>query len=82
METQKLHRGRLVDHIQLVTRDLDKSKRFYAAVLEVLGVPIGGDGPGFEQIVDGLVGTNEGQAIGQFEAFLTEGTSAAQITVT
>ena len=47
METQKLHRGRLVDHIQLVTRDLDKSKRFYAAVLEVLGIPIGGEGPGF-----------------------------------
>lgn len=47
METQKLHRGRLVDHIQLVTRDLDKSKRFYAAVLGVFGVPIGGEGPGF-----------------------------------
>jgi len=47
METQKLHRGRLIDHIQLVTRDLDKSKRFYSAILEVFGIPIGGEGPGF-----------------------------------
>lgn len=47
METQELHRGRLVDHIQLVVQDLAASKRFYTAVLEVLGVPIGGEGPGF-----------------------------------
>ena len=42
MEVQKLHRGRLIDHIQLVVRDLSASKRFYEAVLKVLGVPIGG----------------------------------------
>ncbi|HEY3494678.1 MAG TPA: VOC family protein [Polyangiaceae bacterium] len=47
METQKLHRGRLVDHLQLVVRDLDVSKRFYTAVLGALGIPIGGEGPGF-----------------------------------
>lgn len=47
METQKLYRGRLIDHIQIVTRDLDKSKRFYSAILGVLGIPIGGEGPGF-----------------------------------
>lgn len=47
METQKLHRGRLIDHIQIVTRDMEKSRRFYLAVLEVLGIPVGGDGPGF-----------------------------------
>lgn len=40
METQKLERGRLIDHIQLVVRDLDASRRFYGAVLEVLGIPI------------------------------------------
>ena len=27
--------------------DLARSKRFYASVLEVLGIPIGGTGPGF-----------------------------------
>ena len=47
METEKLHRGRLIDHLQLVVRDLEASRRFYAAVLEVLGIPIGGEGEGF-----------------------------------
>lgn len=47
METPELHRGRLIDHIQLVVRDLEASRTFYAAVFEVLGIPIGGEGPGF-----------------------------------
>ena len=42
METQQLHRGRLIDHIQLVVKDLPASKRFYSAVFETLGIPIGG----------------------------------------
>jgi catechol 2,3-dioxygenase-like lactoylglutathione lyase family enzyme len=42
METQELHRGRLIDHIQLVVRDLRASRRFYEALFGVLGVPIGG----------------------------------------
>jgi catechol 2,3-dioxygenase-like lactoylglutathione lyase family enzyme len=44
METNELHRGRLIDHIQLVVRDLDASRRFYAAVFDVLGVPLAGSG--------------------------------------
>lgn len=47
MEAQELHRGRLIDHIQLVVRDLDASRRFYEAVLDVLGIPVSGEGPGF-----------------------------------
>lgn len=47
METQSLHRGRLIDHIQLVVRDLDATRRFYDAVFEVLGVPLGGEGDSF-----------------------------------
>lgn len=43
METQELHRGRLIDHIQLVVRDLPASRRFYGAVFDVLGVPLGGE---------------------------------------
>jgi catechol 2,3-dioxygenase-like lactoylglutathione lyase family enzyme len=43
METQELHRGRLVDHIQLVVRDIDASKRFYRAVFDVLKIPLGGE---------------------------------------
>src|SRR5690606_3740716 len=42
METNELHRGRLIDHIQLVVRDLEASRNFYRAVFDVLGVPMGG----------------------------------------
>jgi catechol 2,3-dioxygenase-like lactoylglutathione lyase family enzyme len=42
METQELHRGRLIDHVQLVVRDLPASRRFYDAVFKVLDVPLGG----------------------------------------
>jgi len=44
METQELHRGRLIDHLQLVVRDLAASKRFYSAVFAVLNIPLGGEG--------------------------------------
>jgi catechol 2,3-dioxygenase-like lactoylglutathione lyase family enzyme len=42
METQELHRGRLIDHIQLVVRGLSAARRFYTAIFEVLNIPIGG----------------------------------------
>ena len=42
MEAQELHRGRLIDHIQLVVKDLGASRRFYESVFEVLGIPMGG----------------------------------------
>jgi catechol 2,3-dioxygenase-like lactoylglutathione lyase family enzyme len=45
METQLLHRGRMIDHIQLVVRDIEASRRFYRALFEVLGVPLGGEAP-------------------------------------
>jgi len=44
METQELHRGRLIDHLQLVVRDLAASQRFYEAVFKMLEIPIGGTG--------------------------------------
>ncbi len=42
METNELHRGRLIDHVQLVVRDLAASHAFYAAVFQALKVPMGG----------------------------------------
>jgi catechol 2,3-dioxygenase-like lactoylglutathione lyase family enzyme len=41
----EFHRGRLIDHIHLRAKDLAATKRFYAAILDVLGVPYtdGGD---------------------------------------
>lgn len=47
MQVQEIHRGRLIDHIQLVVADLERSKRFYAAVLAALGRSIDGEGPDF-----------------------------------
>lgn len=37
MEPVELHRGRLIDHVHLVVKDLAASRRFYLAVFEVLG---------------------------------------------
>jgi catechol 2,3-dioxygenase-like lactoylglutathione lyase family enzyme len=39
----ELQRGRLIDHIQLVVKDIAASKRFYKAVFGVLEIPLGGE---------------------------------------
>ena len=64
METQELHRGRLIDHLQLVVRDLDASRRFYQAVLDVLGIPIGGAGEGYFRADELFVSTADSVAAG------------------
>jgi catechol 2,3-dioxygenase-like lactoylglutathione lyase family enzyme len=62
MATQELHRGRLIDHVQLVVRDLPASQRFYTAVFEVLGVPIGGTGDSYFWADELFVSTPESAA--------------------
>lgn len=62
METSELHRGRLVDHIQLVVRDLAASRRFYEAVLEVLEIPVGGAGESYFWADELFVSTADSQA--------------------
>ncbi|SHI27293.1 VOC family protein [Pollutimonas bauzanensis] len=47
METQEIHRGRLIDHLQLVVRDLAASQAFYTAVFDVLKIPMGGTGDSY-----------------------------------
>lgn len=47
METHRLHRGRLLDHIQLVVRDLAASERFYTPALAVLDIPVLSPGNGY-----------------------------------
>ncbi len=44
METMELYRGRLIDHLQLVVKDLAASRRFYQAVFDSIGIPIAGEG--------------------------------------
>jgi len=43
----QFHRGRLIDHVHLVVRDLEASKRFYTAALASVGRAITFEGPGF-----------------------------------
>ena len=62
METQRLHRGRLIDHLQLVVRDLAASRRFYAAVFDVLGLPIGGEGEDYFWADELFVSTADSEA--------------------
>lgn len=47
METNQLHRGRLIDHLQLVVSDLKASQDFYTAVLGVLEIPVVGTSDGY-----------------------------------
>lgn len=42
MAARERHRGRLIDHIGLVVRDLPASKAFYTAVFGALKIPMGG----------------------------------------
>ncbi len=62
METQELHRGRLIDHLQLVVRDLAASQQFYEAVLAVLQVPLGGSGEGYFWADELFVSSKDSQA--------------------
>lgn len=62
METQELHRGRLIDHIQLVVRDLAASQAFYKAVFEVLKIPMGGTGEDYFWADELFVSTADSEA--------------------
>lgn len=62
METQQLHRGRLIDHVQLVVRDLDASRKFFEAIFKTLGVPIGGSGDGYFWADELFISTAESDA--------------------
>jgi lactoylglutathione lyase len=62
MEIQELHRGRLIDHVQLVVNDLAASKRFYTAVFEVLEIPMGGEQEDFFWADELCVSSKDSQA--------------------
>jgi catechol 2,3-dioxygenase-like lactoylglutathione lyase family enzyme len=62
METQELHRGRLIDHLQLVVRDLAASRAFYNAVFEVLKIPMGGAGEDYFWADELFVSTADSKA--------------------
>jgi catechol 2,3-dioxygenase-like lactoylglutathione lyase family enzyme len=58
----ELHRGRLIDHLQLVVRDLPASRRFYTAVFETLGIPIAGSGPDYFWADELFISTADSEA--------------------
>ncbi len=62
METQELHRGRLIDHIQLVVRDLTASQKFYEAVFDVLKIPMAGTGDDYFWADELFVSTADSKA--------------------
>jgi len=62
METQELHRGRLIDHIQLVVKDLKASRQFYEPAFKALGLGIVGEGPDFFWIDELFISTKDSKA--------------------
>ncbi|MBX3191330.1 MAG: VOC family protein [Labilithrix sp.] len=62
METQELHRGRLIDHIQLVVEDIAASKRFYKAVFGVLNIPLGGEADDYIWADELFISTKDSKA--------------------
>ncbi len=67
METHELHRGRLIDHVQLVVKDIAASKRFYKAVFEVLRIPVGGEADDHIWADELFISTRESEAaLGQY----------------
>ncbi len=62
METQELHRGRLIDHIQLVVKDLSSSRKFYTAVFNVLDIPMSGSGENFFWADELFISTRDSDA--------------------
>ncbi len=62
METMELHRGRLIDHIQLVVRDLAASRRFYDAVFKALDLPLSGEGDDYFWVDELFISTADSKA--------------------
>jgi lactoylglutathione lyase len=62
MNTNEIYRGRLIDHLQLVVTDLERSKQFYVAVLGALGFSLGGEGKGYFWADELFVSDTQSQA--------------------
>lgn len=62
METQRLYRGRLIDHIQLVVRDIEASRTFYGALFDALELPLSGEGEDYFWVDELFVSTADSEA--------------------
>ena len=72
------HLGRLFDHVHLRVTDLEKSKRFYIAVLGSLGLYLIGEGEGFFY-ADELFVSDDGEPTARVHlAFQADGPESVQ----
>jgi catechol 2,3-dioxygenase-like lactoylglutathione lyase family enzyme len=84
MEAQEILRGRLIDHIQLVVRDLAASRRFYETTLAALRIELGGEGEGYFWVDELFVSSAtsaaaQGQLTGRYHlAFQANSTAAVE----
>jgi len=62
MAVNEMHRGRLIDHLQLVVKDLKASKAFYSSVMEALEIPIGGEGEDFFWVDELFISSKESKS--------------------
>lgn len=62
METQEIYRGRLIDHLQLVVKDLAASKKFYVAAFEALSIPLSGEGEDYFWVDELFISTKDSAA--------------------
>lgn len=58
----ELHRGRMIDHIQLVVRDIAASRRFYEALMSAIGIPPGPSGEDYFSFDEMWVSTAQSEA--------------------
>jgi len=72
------HLGRLFDHVHLRVADLERSKRFYVAVLGALGLYLIGEGEGFFY-ADELFVSDDGEPTARVHlAFQADGPESVQ----
>lgn len=62
METNEIYRGRLIDHVHLVVKDFEASKRFYKAAFDILGIPVGGEAEDYIWADELFISTADSQA--------------------
>ncbi|WP_413576207.1 VOC family protein [Bdellovibrio sp. HCB290] len=62
MEVNEIYRGRLIDHLQLVVKDLEATKKFYLPIFETLQIPIGGLGEDFIWVDELFISSKTSQA--------------------
>lgn len=55
----EFHCGRLIDHVQLNVADFWANRKFYAAILDMLGIPMDAEGDGWFQADDLVVSSGE-----------------------